>query len=118
MEVVEIMASTMVATAVASAPRKAPAGRRRVAFIEPAVTEFGDRIDHSRLTSLELEATLQAAAGRSNRQIADHMFLSVRTVECHLQHVYEKLGVNARHDLADALGLRITVEFVDSACAE
>ena len=66
---------------------------------------------HSLLTPLELEATLQGVAELSNRQIADHMYLSVRTVEGHLQHAYEKLGVARRHDLADALGLRITVEF-------
>jgi DNA-binding CsgD family transcriptional regulator len=88
-----------------------------VAFIEPAITDARERAGHSLLTSLELEATLQAAAGLSNRQIADHMYLSVRTVECHLQHVYEKLGVDTRHDLADALGLRITVEFVEPICA-
>jgi DNA-binding NarL/FixJ family response regulator len=111
------MASNRSMTAAASAALRSPERSRRVAFIEPAVTDVGVRIGHSHLTSLELEVTLQAAAGRSNRQIADAMHLSVRTVECHLQHVYEKLGVDTRHDLADALGLRITVEFVDSVCA-
>jgi DNA-binding CsgD family transcriptional regulator len=56
-----------------------------------------------RLTPGELEAALQAAAGRSNKQIAADMLLSVRTVENHLQRVYEKLGVSGRHELADAL---------------
>jgi len=56
-----------------------------------------------RLTPGELDAAVQAAAGRSNKQIASHMQLSVRTVESHLQRAYEKLGVSGRHELADAL---------------
>jgi DNA-binding CsgD family transcriptional regulator len=31
------------------------------------------------------------------------MHLSVRTVETYLQHVYQKLGISGRHELADAL---------------
>ncbi len=45
----------------------------------------------------------QAAAGRSNQQIADDMHLSVRTVGNHLQRAYEKLGVSGRQELAGAL---------------
>jgi DNA-binding CsgD family transcriptional regulator len=56
-----------------------------------------------RLSPGELDTALQAAAGRTNRQIASDMNLSVRTVENHLQRVYEKLGVSGRHELADAL---------------
>ena len=46
---------------------------------------------------------MQAAVGRTNKQIAGDMQLSVRTVESHLQRAYEKLGVSGRHELADAL---------------
>jgi DNA-binding CsgD family transcriptional regulator/DNA-binding transcriptional ArsR family regulator len=56
-----------------------------------------------RLSPGELDTALQAAAGRTNRQIASDMNLSVRTVENHLQRVYEKLGVSGRHELADAM---------------
>jgi DNA-binding CsgD family transcriptional regulator len=56
-----------------------------------------------RLTPGELDTALQAAAGRPNKQIAADMNLSVRTVESHLQHAYEKLGVSGRHELAEAL---------------
>jgi DNA-binding CsgD family transcriptional regulator len=55
------------------------------------------------LTPGELDAAVQAATGRTNKQIASDMHLSVRTVESHLQRVYEKLGVSGRHELADAL---------------
>ncbi|MDX6214945.1 MAG: hypothetical protein QOG99_529, partial [Frankiales bacterium] len=61
-----------------------------------------------RLTPGELDTAVQAAAGRSNKQIASDMHLSVRTVESHLQRVYEKLGVSGRHELADALPDRQT----------
>ncbi|MGD0982800.1 MAG: helix-turn-helix transcriptional regulator [Acidimicrobiales bacterium] len=57
----------------------------------------------ARLTPGEFDAAVQAASGRTNKQIASDMYLSVRTVESHLQHVYEKLGISGRHELADAL---------------
>jgi DNA-binding CsgD family transcriptional regulator len=55
------------------------------------------------LTPGELDAAVQAAAGRSNKQIAADMHVSVRTAESHLQRAYEKLGISGRHALADAL---------------
>jgi DNA-binding CsgD family transcriptional regulator len=56
-----------------------------------------------RLTPGELDTAVQAAAGRSNKQIAAAMHLSIRTVESHLQRAYEKLGIAGRHELAGAL---------------
>ena len=56
-----------------------------------------------RLTPGELDAALQAAAGRTNKEIARDMYLSVRTVESHLQRAYDKLGISGRHELAEAL---------------
>jgi DNA-binding CsgD family transcriptional regulator len=66
----------------------------------PAVQAITARVE---LTPSELDAARQAAAGHTNKQIANDMHLSVRTVESHLQRVYEKLGVSGRHALADAL---------------
>ncbi|KAA0110001.1 AAA family ATPase [Mycolicibacterium sp. P9-22] len=54
------------------------------------------------LTASEYETALLAAADRSNREIADELGLSVRTVENRLQHVYMKLGLSSRHQLSDA----------------
>jgi ATP/maltotriose-dependent transcriptional regulator MalT len=57
----------------------------------------------ARLTRGELDTAVQAAAGRSNKQIAADMHLSIRTVESHLQRAYEKLGIASRHELPGAL---------------
>jgi DNA-binding NarL/FixJ family response regulator len=40
-----------------------------------------------------------ARAGRTNREIATQLYLSVNTVETHLAHVYRKLGLTARWQL-------------------
>jgi DNA-binding CsgD family transcriptional regulator len=44
-----------------------------------------------------------AAAGRTNREIAQHLGRSVRTIENHLQRAFDKLGVTGRAELADHL---------------
>jgi len=89
-------------------PRDAAAAENRAAQLlsrcegatTPAVNSITAR---ARLTSGELEIALQAASGRSNKQIAADGNVSVRTVENHLQRVYEKLGISSRRELADAL---------------
>ncbi len=68
--------------------------------VTPAVQAITARVF---LTPGELDAARQAAAGRSSRQIAADMHLSVRTVESRLQRVYEKLGVCGRRELFGAL---------------
>ena len=42
---------------------------------------------------------LLAVGARSNRQIAQHLFITLATVETHLRHVFRKLGITARADL-------------------
>ena len=51
-----------------------------------------------------LSRAATAAAGIASKDIADRLYLSVRTVNNHLQHAYTKLGVSGRVDLAQALG--------------
>ena len=57
------------------------------------------------LTRREREVALLAAQGLASKDIAEKLYLSVRTVENHLQRAYEKLGINGRAELAGALGL-------------
>ncbi len=59
----------------------------------------------SPLTKREREVALLAAQGMASKVIADTLFLSVRTVDNHLQRVYEKLGVKGRDELAAAVGV-------------
>ncbi|MEV6317852.1 LuxR C-terminal-related transcriptional regulator [Streptomyces sp. NPDC051776] len=55
------------------------------------------------LTTREREIALLAAEGRSNREIADRLRLSARTVGNHLHSIYQKLGVASRKQLREAV---------------
>jgi DNA-binding CsgD family transcriptional regulator len=55
------------------------------------------------LTPQELQIALALAAGRTTRKTAASMFLSPKTVEYHLRHVYQKLNIHSRDELARAL---------------
>ncbi|MER6384826.1 LuxR C-terminal-related transcriptional regulator [Streptomyces sp. NPDC001250] len=55
------------------------------------------------LTEQERRVAALAMAGYSNREIADALYITRRTVELHLTHTYQKLGVNRREELAGVL---------------
>lgn len=59
-----------------------------------------DLQSRSGLTPRELEVLQLVAAGRSNPDIADALFLSRRTVTTHLTHIFAKLGVQNRAEAA------------------
>lgn len=59
--------------------------------------------DSASLTPREREVAALAATGMSNRDIADRLVVSVRTVENHLHRIYHKLGITARNDLKRGL---------------
>jgi DNA-binding CsgD family transcriptional regulator len=60
-------------------------------------------IETTPLTRREREVAELAARNLSSKDIAEKLFVSVRTVENHLQRAYEKLGVRSRVELADVL---------------
>src|SRR5439155_8927346 len=55
------------------------------------------------LTAAERRVATMAAEGMANRDIAQALFVTVRTVENHLARVYPKLDVHSRTDLPTAL---------------
>jgi DNA-binding CsgD family transcriptional regulator len=57
------------------------------------------------LTPQETQIARLAADGLSNREIADRLFLSHRTVATHLSRIYPKLGIRSRSELGRALGV-------------
>jgi DNA-binding CsgD family transcriptional regulator len=56
-----------------------------------------------RLSAAELRVALLLAQGRTNREIADGLYLSTKTVETHLGNVYRKLGVKRRAEVVALL---------------
>lgn len=65
-------------------------------ILEHAVTPLTDR---------EREVVMMAARGIASREIADQLFVSLRTVNNLIQRAYVKLGVSSRADAAAALGI-------------
>ena len=55
------------------------------------------------LTPSELRVARLAADGRSNREIAYELYVTLKAVEGHLAHAYAKLGIEGRAQLPDAL---------------
>jgi DNA-binding NarL/FixJ family response regulator len=61
--------------------------------------------DDGLLTQRERDILRLAACGMSNSRIADHLSVSIRTVQAHLTHIFDKLGVGSRTE-AVIVGLR------------
>jgi DNA-binding CsgD family transcriptional regulator len=55
------------------------------------------------LTASERRVAGMAAQGSTNREVAQALFVSLRTVETHLTHAFQKLGIDSRTQLAEAL---------------
>ena len=73
---------------------------RIVAFTAPGTCQT------TPLTAREHEILELIASGSSNAEAADHLVLSVRTVERHLLNAYRKLGVRSRAEAAAAVSRR------------
>jgi DNA-binding CsgD family transcriptional regulator len=56
------------------------------------------------LTPAEQAVARLVAAGRSNKQAAAELYVSVKTVEFHLGHIFGKLGIRSRKDLIARIG--------------
>jgi DNA-binding CsgD family transcriptional regulator len=58
------------------------------------------------LTTAEAAVAQLAADGKTNREIAETLFISPHTVNTHLRHIFDKLGVNSRVSLTRMAGER------------
>ena len=56
------------------------------------------------LTPAEQAVARLVVTGRSNRQAAAELYISVKTVESHLGHIFAKLGIRSRNDLITGIG--------------
>ncbi len=88
------------------------AGRGRVVLTDPAATDPVDgptgepvATPLDALTARELEVLVELAEGRTNRAIAERLFISEKTVGVHVARIFAKIGVHSRVQ-ASALLLR------------
>ena len=65
------------------------------------------------LTPQELQVALTLAEGVTTREAAARLYLSPKTVEYHLRHVYDKLEIRSREELATALRPRDHAALID-----
>ncbi|GAB3983081.1 hypothetical protein GCM10029978_088570 [Actinoallomurus acanthiterrae] len=75
--------------------------QRRVGVRVPGAT--GRSAGPHGLSRREFEVATLVAEGCTNQQIAERLFLSIRTVETHLSHIFAKLGVSSRVGIVSAL---------------
>ena len=68
--------------------------RRRIVPAEPELTGW------AAITGSELAVARLVAEGLTNREVAERLFVSPHTVNSHLRHVFAKLGINSRVELA------------------
>jgi DNA-binding CsgD family transcriptional regulator len=89
----------------ASDGARTAAARARTQQYRALLGPAGVRVDShtTPLTAKETDIALRAVGGLTNRQIADELVLSVRTIESHLYQIYAKLHVSGRSELSDVL---------------
>src|SRR6266446_172234 len=68
--------------------------RRRLVAAEPEANGW------AALTTSELTVARLVAEGLTNREVAERLFVSPHTVSSHLRHVFAKLGITSRVELA------------------
>ncbi|MFC9974219.1 AAA family ATPase [Spirillospora sp. NPDC127200] len=103
------------------ADSRAPLRAAREAFDALGALPWGERARHElraagepsdrrspaardQLSPQELQIARMAAAGLTNREIGEQLYLSHRTVSTHLYRLFPKLGVTSRAQLRDVLG--------------
>jgi DNA-binding CsgD family transcriptional regulator len=69
---------------------------RYLLLLEKQVPFSTESLESIGLTHREAEIMLWVTRGKTNKEIASALYISLRTVKKHLEHIYEKLGVESR----------------------
>jgi two-component system response regulator NreC len=80
-------------------PAAGEPGPRLVRAIRVAARDFERRRQGDGLTPREREVVSLVALGHTNREVADRLVLSVRTVETHRARIQARLGLSSRAEL-------------------
>jgi DNA-binding CsgD family transcriptional regulator len=86
---------------------------RAVLWVDRARTELrrvGGRAPARQLTPTEQRVAELVSTGLTNQEVADALFVSVRTVEANLSRIYHKLGVRSRTEVHAKLGKDASAE--------
>lgn len=67
------------------------------------LVESTDIINWDSLSSREMEVAQLVADGWRNQEIAEHLHITINTVETHVRNIYSKLDVHSRPELVKAL---------------
>jgi DNA-binding NarL/FixJ family response regulator len=78
----------------------------RTSFPAAVLARLGEQPEPETLSRRQLEVLEQLSLGRTNEEIAQHLFISVNTVKFHLHVVYDRLGVHNRVEAAAVLASR------------
>jgi DNA-binding CsgD family transcriptional regulator len=73
---------------------------RSVGVVKRAAAVARPAVGWESLTEAEIAVVRLVAAGASSRAVAERLFLSINTVNTHLRHVFTKLGIRSRVELA------------------
>jgi NarL family two-component system response regulator LiaR len=81
---------------------------KQEAVIEPKVAtkmlgkirHNNDQLPHEDLTTREMEVLILIGEGKTNQEIADELFIGIKTVKTHVSNVLSKLGVDDRTQAA------------------
>jgi DNA-binding NarL/FixJ family response regulator len=73
---------------------------RPLAAVQPPASDAAERPEVYPLTRKEIEVAILVAQGKTNKMIASQLFNSERTIDNHVQHIYNKLTIDSRAELA------------------
>ncbi len=79
--------------------RALPSTRRSVRGSSPRRSRSAERASEDPLSDREREVLRLLALGHTNQEIAEMLFISVRTAETHRAHIMRKLGLSSRAEL-------------------